>query len=70
MNRIERAVEQYNNRKNQRQGVIYARDIYNILILSGKDPLKTLIISLKAGWIIGYNAAKREEKARRTRKPQ
>lgn len=67
MNRIEKAVEQYNNRKNKRQGAFYGPDLADILILSGKDPVAAAMIAAKAGYMIGYKAGKRQKSTCRTK---
>lgn len=65
-NRIKSAIDQYENRKNRKKGVFFASDIYEIFTLSQKDPARIAMTALKAGYIIGYKAGKREKTARRT----
>jgi hypothetical protein len=67
---IKTALDQYNKRKNRRQGMILATDIADILILSKKKPEEAAIIGLKAGYMIGYKAGKRQKATRRTQKTQ
>lgn len=67
MGRIENAIKDYWSRKNKNKGVFFVNDFTELLTMS-KSEFELMANSLNAGYVIGYRAAKREQRAKENKK--
>lgn len=67
MGRIENAIKDYWSRKNKNKGVFFVNDFTELLTMS-KSEFELMANSLNAGYVIGYRAAQREQRAKDRKK--
>ena len=60
MGRMQKAIEEYQTRKDKSKGTFKMSDLIEIMEISKGDSFKIMSNSLDAAYIIGYRTAKRE----------